>query len=295
MDIKYLQLIEDINQTHSLTMSAQRLGYTQSALSHSIKKIEAKLGITLLSRTNHGVALTSEAKFLLPYIQSTTSQYRAFEEAVNALHGLKKGSITIGTYSSMAIHWLPSMICAFRKTYPEIQIHVREGYADEILQWIREETVDFGLISNIAEQSFDFLPFYNEPLYAVTEESFVCPEAWQGKFPMKAFEKYPFIASEIGVDNDVVNALRNAKVEPNVQFYCKQDQSILSMVQNGLGVTLLPGLILKNAKHVKTIPLQEDVQRTLGIMYLSENQLSIAAKAFIEVAQSMIQNKEVPN
>ena len=50
MDIKYLQLIEDINQTHSLTMSAQRLGYTQSALSHSIKKIEAKLGITLLSR-----------------------------------------------------------------------------------------------------------------------------------------------------------------------------------------------------------------------------------------------------
>ena len=67
MDIKYLQLIEDINQTHSLTMSAQRLGYTQSALSHSIKKIEAKLGITLLSRTNHGVALTSEAKFLLPY------------------------------------------------------------------------------------------------------------------------------------------------------------------------------------------------------------------------------------
>ena len=117
MDIKYLQLIEDINQTHSLTMSAQRLGYTQSALSHSIKKIEAKLGVTLLSRTNHGVALTSEAKFLLPYIQSTTSQYRAFEEAVNALHGLKKGSITIGTYSSMAIHWLPSMICAFRKTF----------------------------------------------------------------------------------------------------------------------------------------------------------------------------------
>lgn len=96
MDIKYLELIENLNQTHSLTLSAQKLGYTQSALSHSIKKIEEKLGVTLLSRTNHGVALTTEAKFLLPYIQSTTKQYHAFEEAVSALHGLKKAPLPLG-------------------------------------------------------------------------------------------------------------------------------------------------------------------------------------------------------
>lgn len=288
MDIKYLELIENLNQTHSLTLSAQKLGYTQSALSHSIKKIEEKLGVTLLSRTNHGVALTTEAKFLLPYIQSTTKQYHAFEEAVSALHGLKKGSITIGAYSSMAIHWLPQIIAKFRQDYPEIQIHVREGYADQILNWIRQETIDFGFMSNGSDTSFTFIPFKQEPLYAVAKEDFVLKKEWQGKFPISAFEQYPFIASEIGVDNDVAMALRQANVQANIQFYCKQDQSIIAMVQNGLGLTLLPNLILKDVKGIQKIPLQEEMNRTLGIMYCSKNQLSLASKTFIEVAQKIV-------
>lgn len=288
MDIKYLELIENINQTHSLTLSAQKLGYTQSALSHSIKKIENDLGVTLLSRTNHGVALTTEAKFLLPYIQATTKQYHAFEQAVDALHGLKKGSITIGTYSSMAMHWLPKIIAKFRQDYPEIQIHVREGYADQILTWLRQETIDFGFISDISDSAYPFIPFSKEPLYAVAKEDFVLKEEWKGKFPIAAFEKYPFIASEIGVDNDVAMALRQANVHANIQFYCKQDQSIIAMVQNGLGLTLLPKLILKDVKGIRKIPLQEEINRTLGIMYLSNNHLSLASKTFIEVAQKIV-------
>ena len=93
----------------------------------------------------------------------------------------------------------------------------------------------------------------------------------------------------------MVNALRNAKVEPNVQFYCKQDQSILAMVQNGLGVTLLPGLILKKREACKDDSFTRRCPTYFRHHVLIRNQLSIAAKAFIEVAQSMIQNKEVPN
>lgn len=289
MDIKYLELIENLNQTHSLTISAQKLGYTQSALSHSIKKIEENLGVTLLTRTNHGVALTTEAKFLLPYIQSTTTQYHAFQEAVNALHGLNRGSITIGAFSSVAIHWLPEIIAEFRRAYPEIQIHVREGYADEILSWIREETVDFGFISDVIEQSYEFIPFKKEPLYAVTNKDFQLKKEWKGKFPISAFEEYPFIASEIGVDKDVALSLKKAKVKANIQFYCKQDQTILAMVKNGLGITLLPSLILKDVEGIKKIPLQEEMGRTLGISCLSKNSLSIASKKFIELAQKIVE------
>lgn len=285
MDIKYLELIEDINKTHSLTRTAQRLGYTQSGISHNIKKMENDLQIKLFKRTNHGMQATDEARFLLPYIQATTNQYRKFEEALTSIHGLQKGSITIGTYSSMAVHWLPDIIELFKNTYPDIQIHVREGYSDEIIQWIRDETVDFGFMSKSADLEFDFLPFSTEPLLAVVPLDF----QWEGPFPVEAFEKYPFIASEIGVDNDISSAFKKENIKPNIQFYCKEDPSIIAMVKKGLGITLLPSLMLKGQKEVKTIPLADTVERTLGIACQSLEDLSAAGKAFVDISKKVVQ------
>lgn len=288
MDRKGMELLLDLNRTHSLTASAQSLGITQSALSHSVKKMEKQLGFALLSRSNHGVGLSAEAKYLLPYMQSVLSQYAVFEEAVHSLQGLKRGSITIGTYSSIAIQWLPAIIQEFRQSYPDIQIHVREGYADQILRWIREESIDFGFLSDVPGHGFHFLPFTKEPLYAVAGMNFSCPEEWKGKFPMQAFAQYPFIASEIGVDKDVVAALHQEDVDAKIQFYCKQDQSILAMVKRGLGLSLLPSLILKDVQDVQIFPLAQEVNRSLGIMYASEQSLSTASKKFMEVAQTIV-------
>ena len=85
MDIKQFALLEDLNKTGSITSSAQRLGSTQSGISHTIKKLEKEWHIKLLKRTNHGVELTSEAKYLLPYMQSTLVQYTRFKEALDAI------------------------------------------------------------------------------------------------------------------------------------------------------------------------------------------------------------------
>ena len=282
MDIKQFLLLEDLNKTKSITSSAQRLGYTQSGVSHAIKKMEKEWNIKLLKRTNHGVELTSEAKYLLPYVQSTLVQFSRFKEALDAINGLTKGSITIGSYSSIAMHWLPIILQQFNQMYPQIQIHVREGDYDEIMQWIGQGIVDFGFVSQSGQSNFAFIPFQKEMLYAVVPDT-----QWQGPFPIHALEQHPYIASEIGVDNDVAATLHQAGVKPHVACYCKEDASILAMVKQGLGMTILPELILKDV-DIQKHPLDPPAYRTLGIMYKSEDVLSAAYKALITIAKQII-------
>lgn len=75
MDISKLILICDIAKTNNLTLSAERMGYTQSGVSHSIKKIEDEMGITFFKRMKNGVQLTYEGRTLMPYISSIVKSY----------------------------------------------------------------------------------------------------------------------------------------------------------------------------------------------------------------------------
>lgn len=110
MDISKLNLILDIAETKNLTLSAEHMGYTQSGVSHAIHKLEAEMGISLLNRTNKGVELTVEGELLLPYIRTISANYKRMDDILDSIHGLQRGSICIGTYSSVAAQWLPHVL-----------------------------------------------------------------------------------------------------------------------------------------------------------------------------------------
>ncbi len=289
MDIKRLELLADISETENLTISAEHLGYTQSGVSHVIKKLEEELDITLLKRTNRGVALTEEAKILMPYVRSLIVQYNRFYEAADSIKGLQRGSITIGTYSSIAIRWLPVIIKKFQTDYPNISLQIREGGLEEIEEWMNAGMVDFGFISRIPHQKFEFITLNQEPLYAVLPKNFIVPPEFHGSFPVTAFADFPFITSESGVDNDVAATLQQAGIHPPVRFYCKDDHSIIAMVEHGLGITLLPSLILEGYdQNIVKIPLSVPAVRTLGIGMVSSDDLTTAARAFIAIARQTL-------
>lgn len=74
MDLARIRLFLDIVDSKNLSFTAQRFGYTQSGVSHSISKLENELGVTLFTRTKHGVELTSDAEFLVPYARNLMIQ-----------------------------------------------------------------------------------------------------------------------------------------------------------------------------------------------------------------------------
>lgn len=289
MDINKLALLCDIADTNNLTTSAEHMGYTQSGVSHAISKLEAEIGVSILKRTKHGMELTSDGEALMPYIRLVVTHYNRMDEIVDSILGLQRGSICIGTYCSIASQWLPHIIQKFLQLYPNIAISIREGGMDDVERWLYEGSIDFGFLSWHKNQNYKFISLARDPLYAIASKDYMLPPEYLDSFPMKAFADYPFIASESGVDADVTAALQHSGVNPMISFSCRDDHTIIPMVENNLGISLMPSMFLTgHDSNIRKIPVSPCAIRTLGIGILSERTLSASAKVFIKLSKKMI-------
>jgi transcriptional regulator, lysR family len=291
MDINKFLLLNDIAVTKNLTMTAERMGYSQSGVSHAIRKIEEETGIIFFTRTNHGVELTKIGNDLLPYIQMISKYYNVFNESIDSINGLHTGSLSIGTYPSIAAQWLPPMLQEYKNKYPNITISVKEGRMIDVEKWIMDGSIDFGFLSWSPDHPFKFITMSRDPLYIITSKDFVLPQAYHGIFPASIFEDYPFIYSESGMDRDDISLfLQKQKSKITKNFTCRDDYTIIKMVERNLGIALLADLVINcHNGNINKFPTYPSAFRTLGIGLLSERNLSLAAKTFIKIAKKIVQ------
>lgn len=286
MDINKYALFADIAETKNFTKSGERMGYTQPGVSHVLKTMENELGFSLFTRDRQGVSLTPNAKILLPLVRNLLSVNEHLEQTINSLNGLEIGHLTIASFASISCNWLPVVIHAFRKEYPGIEIEILEGSTDEILEWVNNSRADFGLLSKKKIGALEWMPLYDEPLVAIFPKDFYLNG--MDAFPIQNFSDMPFIISALDVDYDIHEAIQKANISPRIRVSSKDDHVIISMVANGLGVSILPRLTIKNAKdQIQYLSLAPDFSRQLGIGIRSKKALSPAAQRFISLIQSM--------
>ena len=141
--LKYMAFIKTV-EYGSFTKAAEVLHYTQSGISRMINDLECEWKITLLERSRAGVRLTSDGLRILPFAKSVCEDYEKLQMQVDDLNDMKSGLIRIGTFSSVATHWLPNIIKRFKADYPNIDYELLLGDYAEIERWINEGRVDCG-------------------------------------------------------------------------------------------------------------------------------------------------------
>lgn len=287
MDIKKCSLFVDVAETENFTKSGERLGYTQSGVSHILKSLEAEVGFPLFVRTNQGAKLTPNAKQILPYVRSLLAIHENLEQVINDINGLDVGQLTIATFSSVSIHWLPKIIHRFKEIHPNINIQLMEGGTDDIVGWIENDFADFGFLSQRQLKSLDFIPLCKDPLMAILPKDHPAPES--GAFPINYFQDKNFIISAMGTDYDVHYALNNSKIQPNILFSSKDDHAIISMIANKLGISILPKLVIRNSENqIASYPLHPYYERILGVAVKSKENMSPAAIKFLNLTKEML-------
>lgn len=288
MDINKFIVFESVADTLNFTKSGEMLGYTQSGISHILKTLETELGFPLFVRSRQGVTLTSNARALLPKVRALIRMNEEIEQTVNAINGIESGHITIASFASISRRWLPKIIYSFREKYPKIEIELREGGTDDITEWILNTEADFGLLSHRhIGSSLTWIPLYEDPLVAVLPADY--PVGNRKSFPIKAFDGQPFIISAEGVDYDIHAVLADGHVNPAIRFSSKDDHAIQSMVENHLGISILPKLVLDPEIHaIQTLPLSPARSRELGIAAPPEEAISPAAGKFIAAVRDFI-------
>jgi DNA-binding transcriptional LysR family regulator len=287
MDIKKLQLFADVAETENFTKTGDRMGYTQSGVSHLLKSLEDELGFSLFIRSKQGVKLTDNAKRILPSVRTLLAMSEHLEQSIDEINGLETGQLTIATFSSISIHWLPKIIHVFQQHHPNINIKLIEGGTDDIVNWISSDIADFGFLSYRQTKGLDWISLYEDPLVAVVPMDYPAPEG--GIFPICDFENQDFIISAMGTDYDVHYALDTSGITPNICFSSTDDHTIISMISNELGISILPQLVLRNFESlVSFYPLEPFYSRTLGVAMKSKEDLSPAAKKFLKLAAEIV-------
>lgn len=277
---KYLAFVKTV-EYGSFTKAAEVLSYSQSGISRMIKDLETEWNIPLLERSRSGVRLTSDGLKLLPHAKRVCEEYQKLQMEVDDLHGVQSGIIRIGTFSSVATHWLPNIIKAFQKDYPNIDYELLLGDYTEIEEWIAAGRVDCGFLRLPTYPEFDTIFLEQDNLMAIIPEDH--PLACCEKFPLAKLCEEPFMLLERGAKAEVSEVFERNHLTPRVRFTTWDDYAIMSMVESGLGVSILPQLILKRVPYqILAKELDVPAYRNIGLAVKKRDTASIAVKRFIE-------------
>lgn len=280
---KYLSFVKTV-EYGSFTKAAEILNYTQSGISRMIADLEKEWGVTLLERSKYGVKPTSDGMKLLPYAQNLCADFDKLKMQVDELNGLQSGLIRIGTFSSVATHWLPNIIKEFQKDYPNIDYELLLGDYTEIEEWIHTGRVDCGFLRLPTHPDFETIFLEKDKLMAIIPENHLLKDS--EKFPVTALCDEPFMLLEKGAKAEISEIFERNNLTPNVKFTTWDDYAVMSMVESGLGIAILPELILKRVPY-KIIAKELDVPayRNIGLALRDKKTASLAVKRFIEYLQ----------
>ncbi|MDU9375665.1 HTH-type transcriptional activator CmpR [Methanocorpusculaceae archaeon Sp1] len=277
---KYQAFIKTV-ESGSFTKAAEALGCSQSGISRMIHDLETEWKVALLERSRAGVRLTSEGLKLLPHAQRVCDEFQKLQMQVDELNGLETGLIRIGTFSSVATHWLPNIIKEFQKDYPNIDYELLLGDYTEIERWILEGRVDCGFLRLPTHPDLETIFLEQDQLRVILPEDHRLADC--EKFPVQALCDDPFMLLEKGAKAEISEIFEKNHLTPKVHFTTWDDYAIMSMVESGLGISILPQLILRRVPYkIVAKELNVPAFRNIGIALRDTKTASLAVKRFLE-------------
>lgn len=293
MDLVKCQVLLRAVDTGSFTKAAEELGYTPSGVTHMMNALEEELGITLLHRTRSGCSLTPSGKDLISSIREFVSAGEKVSQTVAQIQGLDVGHVTIGAGQSFARYLLPKVISRFQKKYPKISIELIESGGTQARQLMQERIIDIAVISRQEMVSGTFISlFYDDILAVVSEEN---PLAQKKEIDISELGQYPFIRLKAAFDHDVEMLMRERKFEPAVGLMSTDENTIMAMVKENLGVSIMAGMHVNNGPSgIVGIPFKPRALRETGLFLSSEGDLSPADRKFIEEIKLVVEESSRP-
>ena len=273
----FLKIVE----TQSLTKTAAYFGCTQSAVSQLVKALETELGVSLLIRSKSGVRLTAEGEYLLSGMREIVSGERMVFERSLELQNLNAGLIRIGIFTSLSCQWLPPYLKRFRQRYPNIGFELLQGDVTQISDWLRNGIVDVGFMTPPDSDEFYFRELLADRMNIVLPPEH--PLAG-GPVSLEDLREETFVLLESGYSLITEKMFHDAGMRPKQQYTVKDDYTVMSMVESGLGVSLLPELVLQRSPYsLYSWPSEPAYYRHLGVSWLRKEQNSVAVKKFVQV------------
>ena len=278
MDTEKCRILLETISRGSMTKAADSLGYTPSGVVRAIKSLEQETGFPLLTRNSKGVALTKEGEKLLPVLREMMHWEKQYRDLSDSIRGLETGELSVGSYFSVAYHFMPAIISSFQEKYPGISIHLVEEGNKELRRKLLAHELDCAIISR---QTYEgpWIPLFKDELLVWLPEN--PPLAKAESFPIRQLEKENFINELPGKGTDSEWLFEKEKLKLHVKFSTTDDYTCYKMVEAGLGISLNNALTSAFwPGRVAKVPLDPPQYLELGIAV--PDRMSPALSRFID-------------
>jgi LysR family transcriptional regulator for metE and metH len=287
LEVRHLRLIRAIAEEGSVTRAGNRLFLTQSALSHQLRDIETKLGVTLFDRVNKKMLLTSAGKRILIAANEILDHLDRLEEDVKRIASNREGVLRISTECYTCYHWLPQVLKRFNVEYPGIDVKIIVEATGDPISAVLDGVIDVGL-TNSARQNHKirYQPlFRDEYVVIVSKEHPFCSKPW---ISANDFHDQHLVIYSAPEENRVFQKiLVPAGVSPKRVSSVQLTEAIVEMVKAGLGIGILSKWSIAQQLEsgmVQAIPLtKRGFCRTWYAATLKTKQPAAHLEAFIRL------------
>jgi DNA-binding transcriptional LysR family regulator len=295
METHQLRYFLAVVQTGRFTAAAKACNVSQPSLSVQIAKLEDELGGALFERTRKGGKLTARGETFLPRARAILEQMESAKEDAKALSGLTLGKVSLGCMPTTGAHLLPPLLTAFRKSYPKIQVHLKEESSPDLARDLEQGEIEMAILDEAGlRPSLSHQIILTESLLlALPAKHPLAPLTGKNQLSLKQVAEEPFILMKTGHGfRQITLALyRKAGLEPKVVFESAGIETVQALVAAGLGISLVPQMVAKFPGVVYARITPGGAGRTLSLAWRKKAPLSPAGLALRQVIFEVLKAK----
>lgn len=255
IELKHLRTIATLAETHSVSLTAERLFMTQSALSHQIKQLETLLDLKLFERKTNPIQFTPAGQTLLKTAQEVLPKLQQTEQTLYALSQGELGRLFIGVDCHTCFEWLLPMLRAYHAKWPTVDLDILNSFGDKPLKKLQAQSLDLVITSDPeAFSALRYDPLFSYELVAVlpinhelTKKQWLEPE----DFKQETLISYPVSKQKLDVFQ---RFLIPNHIEPGTIRYSELTLMMLQLVESQRGLCVLPKWLINSQPDFSHLP-----------------------------------------
>ncbi|MFS0875864.1 LysR family transcriptional regulator [Solibacillus isronensis] len=287
MELRQLRYFVEVAEREHISEAAEHLHVAQSAISRQIANLEEELGTPLFERIGRNVKLTPVGKIFLEHCITALKGIDFAAKQVEEYLDPAKGTIKIGFPTSLASYVLPTVISAFKKEYPEISFHLRQGSYKYLIEAVKNRELNLALLGPLPpkDEAINTTVLFSENIHALLPATH--PLAKKDSINLVDLRNDQFVLFPEGyiLNKVAVDACRSVGFVPNITTEGEDMDALKGLVAAGIGVTLLPESSLYDSTPRMTVKVPiaiPNIRRTVGIIAPTSRDLAPSEEVFVK-------------
>ena len=287
LELRQLRYFVEVAEREHISEAAEHLHVAQSAISRQIANLEEELGTPLFERIGRNVKLTPIGKI---FLEHTITALKAIDFAAKQVEEYldpAKGTIKIGFPTSLASYVLPSVISAFKKEYPDVAFHLRQGSYKYLIDAVKNRELNLAFLGPLPpkDDEINTTLLFSENIHALIPSNH--PLAKQASIHLTDLRDEKFVSFPEGyvLHKVAIEACKSVGFTPNITTEGEDMDALKGLVAAGIGVTLLPESSMYDSTPRMTVKmpiLNPPIRRTVGIISPVARELASSEIVFLD-------------